>query len=131
MTWLTSLAGILAGAAHGVNEGIDMTKPGPRWHRWFSLYHRLWLLEAAFLIWFGYRGASTPLSFWLLPCLILANACYEISYGISRYKNPFPDYENFLGLGGDAKSKFYIDGWKVRVLQVGRLAVGLTLYFLW
>lgn len=123
--------------AYGIKEGISMHQPSNRVHWWYWFYHRTGLLAGAFLFllaydW-GYANGSLStdsIALWMLPAVILGNRFYEIAYGMTRYKNPFPDYENFLGFGANTGDFFNFVGWRLRLLQYGGLAFGFVFWYL-
>lgn len=110
---------IVAGFIHGINEGMDMHHPNVRNHRWFWLYHRLGVVEIAALLWLGHR---LFIGWWLIPAAILANRFAEMGYGIARYKNPFPGYENVLGTKFVVKGKF-ADIFRILLISAGIIAL--------
>ncbi len=109
---------MLAGLFHGINEGMDMYQPNPRDHWWFEFYHRLYIVEALLILWTGYMFFF---GWWILPACILANRAFEISYGYTRYKRLFPDYENILGFG------IYVYDMYARIWQFTWCIIGIVL----
>lgn len=115
------LVTILIGVFHGINEGMDMHIPNVRLHPWFKHYHRLWVVEALFLLWLGYK---LTIGWWILPALILGNRAIEMGYGVARYGMLFPFYENFLGIR-PVTNKVTLGA-----IQFGLLALGILLWIL-
>ena len=109
----------MGGLAHGFNEGIDMHQPNPRNHKWYGIYHRVWVIEACLIAWFGYYMIG-QFGWWILPALMLANRFFEVMYGFVRFNNPLPEQENFLGLS------LVMAGWRLSIVRAGLWFVGLA-----
>ena len=124
MTGLDVLFGLFAvsaaGFVYGWNEGIDMAEGGARTHREFPFYHRWGILGAALLVLVGVV-AAWGLAPWWVPGLLLANRMAEVGYGVTRSGQPFPAYENFLGLG------WYLTGWKLGSVRTGLWCLAFVL----
>lgn len=87
----------IAGLLHGLDEGADMYPGGVRCSPDFSIYHRVHVfLKLIFVAWFGHYFFGM-FGMWCIPALILANRFAEAGYGWSRYRDMFPDNENFMG----------------------------------
>jgi len=120
---LAALFGFLRGTA----EGMIMTKPGVRDHRWFKYYHAI---SAAVFVVFAllvHSAIKTRRSFWYwFGTTILIWEFTEIGYMLARF-GEFTFYEHINMF--DVIS-FTLTGAPVAVLHGARLAAGIALTFI-
>lgn len=120
LTWV--LYAILVGALWGFKEGMVMDWTPIRDNEFFKYYHAIGYIIIALLI--AQRWMPLPAPLVALGSIIFAWESMESAYALERFRRPFGDTENVLGLG------VVICGWLVPALHCVRIACAVALVVL-
>jgi len=119
LTSMWVLYAILIGALWGFKEGMIMDWTPIRDSEFFQYYHAIGFALIALFI--AQRWIPIPDARVALGSIIFAWESMESAYALERFRRPFGDTENVLGLD------IVICGWLVPALHCARVAVAVAL----